>query len=109
MYWRDCSDSHLIFTDILPIGGLYVPSSLYEAPNNETDENMNLYPHLRFTAQAYVTGWRVRGESVGGQGVRLYPHLRFTAQAYVTGWRVKGESVGGQGGESEVSLWEDRV
>ena len=68
MYWRDCSDCHLIFTDILPIGDLYVLSSLYEAPNNETDKNMNLYPHLQFTAQAYVTGWRVRGESVGGQG-----------------------------------------
>ena len=40
--------------------------------------------------------------------MRLYPHLRFTVQAYVTGWRVRGESVGGQGGESEVSLWEDR-
>ena len=36
--------------------------------------------------------------------MRPYPHLRFTAQAYMTGWRVRGESVGGQGGESEVSL-----
>ena len=58
-----------------------MPSSLYESPNNETDEKMRLYPHLRFSAQVYVTGWRVRGES---------------------GWRVRGESVGG---ESEVSLW----
>ena len=93
MYWRNCSDCHVIFTDILPIGGLYVPSSLYEAPNNETDENMNLYPHLRFTAQAYVTGWRVRGESVGGQG----------GESEVSLWED------GRGGESEVSLWEDRV
>ena len=54
--------------DVLPVGGLYVPSSLYEAPNNETDEKMRLYPHVRFSAQVYVTGWRVRGESLGGQG-----------------------------------------
>ena len=71
----------LFVADILPIGGLYVPSSLYDAPNNETDGNMRLYPHIRFTAQAYVTGWRIRGESVGG----------------------------GQAGESEVSVWGGRV
>ena len=35
------------------------------------ESEVSLYPHLRFTAQAYVTGWRVRGKSVGGQGVRL--------------------------------------
>ena len=45
-----------------------MPRSLYEAPNNETDEKMRLYPHVRFSAQVYVTGWRVRGESLGGQG-----------------------------------------
>ena len=33
--------------------------------------------------------------SLWEEGARLYPHLRFTAQAYVTGWRVRGESVGG--------------
>ena len=56
-----------------------MPSSLYEAPNNETDEKMRLYPHLRFSAQVYVTGWRVRGETLGGQG------------------GVRGQSVGGAG------------
>ena len=58
------------FADVLPVGGLYVPSSLYEAPNNETDEKMRLYPHLRFSAQVYVTGWRVRGEFVS-EGYRV--------------------------------------
>ena len=46
----------------------------------ETDEKMRLYPHLRFSAQVYVTGWRVTGQSLGGQG------------------GVRGQSVGGQGG-----------
>ena len=28
------------------------------------ESEVSLYPHLRFTVQVYVTGWRVRGESV---------------------------------------------
>ena len=88
-----------------------MPSSLYEAPNNETDEKMRLYPHLRFSAQVHVTGWRVRGESMGGRsevgvkGWRVWvsPMWRVRGESVgATGWRVRGESMGGG---SEVGLW----
>ena len=39
------------------------------------------------------TGWRVRGESVGGESeVSLW----IESQGLVCGWRVRGESVGGE-------------
>ena len=77
-----------------------------------------------------MTGWRVRGESVGGQGeesevsvwecregesevsLRGECETVSTSMVECTGLcdrvEMRGEFVGGQGVESEVSLWEDR-